>query len=393
MFFRVLVLVVFCTILSTGYCYGQQKPISQLIRELSSLDQTSIDDELDKFYQNRKSTPVIEQNTAYFIVRSMNGEQPYIRADFNGFLHPRYVPEQSIGKMNRIGSSDWYYHEQPMNMDAMVNYRFKMGDLDTLDVLNPNIRMSFGSQYSYVTMPEFKTDNKIGFEGQINNEQLIRHEFKSEIMGHNRNVHVYLPPDYNSSNRYPSIYFHDGSIYINNGRVPQILDQLIESKQIEPIIAVFDDPVVRGKEYRNDLGFRQYISSELIPFIDKNYSTRDDADTRAVVGGSRGGQSALYLSHNTNKFKKCGAFSPAIHPTATKDFTSQLSSVEYAPSEVFISGSVYDFIWFQDALDLKSTFENSGVRFKYEEISQGHNIPAWRSLFDEMLIFFFPVKS
>ena len=170
------------------------------------------------------------------------------------------------------------------------------------------------------------------------------------------------------------------------------MDYLIANGYIEPVVAVFDDPLERGKEYRGDSAYRHYVEKELIPYVDSKYRTKPMPEHRAVIGGSRGGLSALILSHSIPSFSKCGTLSPAIHPWDIDEFISFLSSSEVAPQQVVIIGAIYDEIWYPDALALKDYFTEQQTSLKYLDISQGHNIQAWVNYLDELLTTFFPPK-
>lgn len=346
---------------------------------------------IEAFIETHPQVPIIEGDTVIFLARKKGRTPPTLLADFNGFLHPRYVKDRSLGSMNAIPGSTWYFRKNFLPATAIINYAYAYGDESQTDPLNPNLRQSFGSLSSFVAMPERATPPEIIIDHSIPKGKISKQVFASQQLGHDRTIYIYLPPGYDkTAESLPTIYFHDGSFYVNEARIPQILDYLIAHQQVQPVIAIFDDPVIRGREYRGDEAYRNYIAQELIPYIDKTYRTISNADQRAVIGGSRGGLSSLHLAHSTTEFGKCGAFSPAIVPTPIPDFLGTLKAHGHSPKQLFISGSVYDYIWYPDALSLSHHFQKDDLDFQYREIAEGHNIPAWRSLLDEMLIFFFP---
>ena len=383
-----------CLIFS--FCCGSlfaQKMVgfNQLLNEVDNLPTEVVNDRVEAFIESIGYLPLIEDKKVIFLTKSGN-EAPKLQADFNGFLNPRYTNQDTLGLMNRIAKSDWYYYRKTLRSDAIVNYRFQLGDRTTTDRLNPNTRFSFGTLFSFVQMPQYEVGQEIVMDHFIPKGHLFQDTLYSEFLDHNRTIHIYVPVGYDAKAalKYGSVYFHDGSFYISDAHVPEILDQLIARQKIEPVIAIFDDPVVRGKEYRGDMAYRNYIQHELIPHIDQAYHTIDSRDNRAVVGGSRGGLSALYLSHSTDAFSKCGTFSPAIHPKAIHTFFEELESFGHKPDNIFISGSIYDFIWYHDASRLKLYFENQGANLIYKELVAGHNISAWRTVLDDLMVGFFP---
>ena len=259
------------------------------------------------------------------------------------------------------------------------------------DPLNPDMQFAFGQILSHLAMPLFKVSDAVVLDHSIPKGSLIQDSVQSSYLGHTRRVHYYLPYGY-SGEKLPSIYFHDGSFNLSEGMVTRILDKLIAHGKIEPVIAVFDDPVVRGKEYRGDIDYLQYLEKELVPLVNEKYNTVDDADSRAVIGWSRGGMSSFYVSFQLSVFGKCGVLSPAIHPKEISTFIAELENKANKPKHVFMVGATYDYIWYPDAIALKKYFEGAegtDFQFEYMELEAGHNIPNWRDGIDDILISFF----
>jgi len=377
--------------LSTSAWNQVDTSFSQLLTTIHASTAVDNNARIEAFIETHSQVPIIEGDTVIFLARKKGHTPPTLLADFNGFLHPRYVKDRSLGSMASIPGSTWYFRKTFLSATAIINYAYAYGDESHTDPLNPNLRQSFGSLTSFIKMPDRATPPEIIIDHSLPRGKVSKQTLASQRLGHDRTIHVYLPPDYEEMEQaVPTVYFHDGSFYVNEARIPQILDYLIAHQRIQPVIAIFDDPVIRGKEYRGDEAYRDYIAQELIPYIDKTYRTLPTADQRAVIGGSRGGLSALHLAHSTAGFGKCGAFSPAIIPIPIPEFLGTLKTHGHSPKQLFISGSVYDYIWYPDALSLRNHFQKSELDFQYQEIIEGHNIPAWRSLLDEMLVFFFP---
>ncbi len=146
--------------------------------------------------------------------------------------------------------------------------------------------------------------------------------FKSTLMNQSIRYAVYLPPEYDSSNRrYPVLYLLHGYTdqewgWIQFGEIPQIADRLTAESAIAPLIIVMPDGGVTW--YMNDHGgkarFEDMIMQELLPFIDRTYRTRPSREYRAVAGLSMGGYGSLLWSlHNPHLFSRCVALSAAVY--------------------------------------------------------------------------------
>lgn len=119
-----------------------------------------------------------------------------------------------------------------------------------------------------------------------------------------RRVSVYLPPDYEkSSKRYPVIYFLHGffwsdSLLVNSDHINHIIDRAIHLQKIKPVIIIMPDEstVFKGSFYANSESagnWSDFTSIELVNFIDQQYRTIADKESRGISGHSMGGNGAL----------------------------------------------------------------------------------------------------
>ena len=140
-----------------------------------------------------------------------------------------------------------------------------------------------------------------------------------------RNIKIYLPPGYDTSNkRYPVVYYLH-NFYSNNeklfadGRVVKLTGRGIEAGVIKDFILVAADysTAVVGSFYENSPvsgRWLDFTTDELVPFIDNLFRTRPTQDSRAVIGDFFGGRGALKLA-----MTRPDIFSVvyALHPVAT----------------------------------------------------------------------------
>jgi S-formylglutathione hydrolase FrmB len=124
-----------------------------------------------------------------------------------------------------------------------------------------------------------------------------------------RMLPVYLPPGYDDKpdQRFPVIYVlagHGGSgpLMLNvpawGESFPERIDRLIRSGAMEPVIAVLPDcwTIFGGAQYLNSsaLGpYEDYLTDELIPYVDAHYRTLPGRQHRGITGKSSGGYGAM----------------------------------------------------------------------------------------------------
>jgi enterochelin esterase-like enzyme len=145
--------------------------------------------------------------------------------------------------------------------------------------------------------------------------QLLHITVHSAALEHNhtadspdRDVSVYLPPGYDSSShRYAVIYLLHG--YTGNDRgwmnpnyvgLPEMMDRLIAKHTIQPMIAVMPNSFNRfaGSFYANSElsgGWEDFITRDLVAYVDEHYRTIVDSSGRGVAGHSMGGYGALRI--------------------------------------------------------------------------------------------------
>lgn len=127
---------------------------------------------------------------------------------------------------------------------------------------------------------------------------------------HERQVHVYLPPNYSDRRKepYPVVFLlagwsGRGAHYLADAgafsfSIPERLDTLIESKQMQPTIVVFPDCTTRlgASQYVNSSvngNYMDYLCDELVPWVDERFHTHESRYHRGLVGHSSGGFGAL----------------------------------------------------------------------------------------------------
>ena len=126
-----------------------------------------------------------------------------------------------------------------------------------------------------------------------------------------RDLHVYLPPNYEDSDtKFPVVYLLTGftgrgkMLFNDTAFSPNIaerLDKLIAEKTIQPLICVMPDCFTHfgGSQYINSAAtgnYEDYLTEEIVPFVDENLRTKADRNFRAAMGTSSGGYGALILA-------------------------------------------------------------------------------------------------
>ncbi|MEQ1882919.1 MAG: alpha/beta hydrolase-fold protein, partial [Burkholderiales bacterium] len=126
---------------------------------------------------------------------------------------------------------------------------------------------------------------------------------------HERKLGVWLPPGYDHSGnkRYPVLYdlvgfTGSGLAHANwkpfGDNVPERAARLIHEKKMGPVIIVFPDcfTALGGNQYVNSSAignYADYLTREIIPFVDGEFRTLASRDHRGCFGKSSGGYGSM----------------------------------------------------------------------------------------------------
>lgn len=146
----------------------------------------------------------------------------------------------------------------------------------------------------------------------------------SKVTNSWRRMFVYTPPGYdvNSKVKYPVIYIQHGGGedergWAEQGKTDIILDNLIAGGKAKPmIVAISNGNVSTGRGGYSSVAmasFKEEMTQNIVPFIDKNYRTLANVNNRALCGLSMGGGQSFYAGlESLDCFASVGIFSSGI---------------------------------------------------------------------------------
>jgi predicted alpha/beta superfamily hydrolase len=252
--------------------------------------------------------------------------------------------------------------------------------------------------------------------------------FHSKILNNDRDVLVYLPPDYEATKkRYSVLYLHDGQNLFDGAtsfipgqewRVDETAQRLIAAGRIEPLIIVGINNAGKDRinEYtpaedakykmggKADL-YGRMLLEELKPFIDAHYRTKKGAQYTGLGGSSLGGLVSIYLALKyPTIFGRAAVVSPSVW-FANKQIVHYVESLPKKPKvriwmdigtrEGGTAEEAQKLV--NDARLLKETLIKKGWELgkdlKYVEAEGAqHNEAAWATRVESILTFLFPRK-
>ena len=324
--------------------------------------------------------------------------------DFNGWGYDKKF--NTNGK--RIPGTTLWLLKTSFPSDARLDYKVIVNGTNLLlDPVNPHQQWSGvggGSPNSELRMPAWKPEAIAQFNETIPHGKIVKYILlNSTSLGYQVTYSIYTPPGYNASANilYPVLYVTDGYEYLHEqmGNMPVVLDNLIHAKKIKPIVVVFIDhrePVNRSNNRRmQELAmnerYRTFVTTELIPKVEKQYSVSHDARQRAILGTSMGGLTAAYFAFSKpDLFGLAGIQSPAFW--FKPEIYTLCDNASTPAVKVFLTtGTIHDT---QEGVEkMKTILNRNTCQYEFKQVNQGHSWGNWRDLTDDILIYFFPAFS
>lgn len=170
----------------------------------------------------------------------------------------------------------------------------------------------------------------------------------SKILKSDRKYAIYLPPDYETSQRsYPVLYLlhgagDDHTGWVQFGEVLSIADKSVKDGIATPMIIVMPDANTGKRGYFNDVKgewrYEDFFFEEFLPFIEKKYRIKAEKRYRAVSGLSMGGGGTfMYAMHHPELFSSACPLSASVGPVTLEEATTRVKKDNPGASEADIS--------------------------------------------------------
>lgn len=154
----------------------------------------------------------------------------------------------------------------------------------------------------------------------------------SKILKMDRKYAIYLPADYETSNRsYPILYLlhgagDDQTGWVQFGEVKLIADKAISEGKSTAMIIVMPDADTGRRGYFNqpkgDWNYEDFFFDEFMPYIEKTYRIKAEKRYRAISGLSMGGGGTfMYAMHRPELFSAACPLSAYCGPLSIDELS------------------------------------------------------------------------
>lgn len=326
-----------------------------------------------------EGTPLIDGEQVTFVWEG--SEAPALIIDV-------YNWEEQPVTLERADEGLWI-HTMQVPRQAYLEYAYL--DLETnerpADAYNLKRRVSngMGKINHYFYMPEARPDPLTKRAQGIPQGKVSRHSLPTNnfIGGKERAVHLYEPVG--MVGPFPLLVVFDGNDYLRQGRLLQIVDNLIGMRRIRPIAMalVENHPPTRMLEYGCSEITLGFIAMAVLPLAQAQIHLVDPEDepgVYGVMGASMGGLVALFTGLRLAQvfghvLSQSGAFSIEEHDMIVYDL------VRHTPfPQLRLWMDVGQFEWLLETNRRMHVLLNEAQRSHgYSEYPGGHNYTSWRN--------------
>ncbi len=223
-----------------------------------------------------------------------------------------------------------------------------------------------------------------------------------------RHCSVYIPAQYDAAKPAALMVFQDGHTYQKEDgdfRVPIVFDNLIAAKEMPVTIAVFIDPGFRQKEFPNaprgwqpqpqnrsveydslTTNYTEFLITEILPHVRKQYKITDDPEGRAICGISSGAICAWTVAWNRpDQFRKVVSHVGSFTNIRGGDrYPEMIRTNDWKPIRIFVQDGANDlrsspqnrrpgWNWVIANHNLAAALEEKDYDYKYVFGEGGHN--------------------
>ena len=325
---------------------------------------------------------------------TFNHEAPNARkVELSGQFMDRNMP------MTRNSRGIWSATVKPEKAD-IYPYNFVVDGISVNAVNNMDI---FPNENFKASLLEIPDPDALYTINDVPHGKVQYMTYKSDVMGEYRPVVVYTPADYEKGNKkYPVFYLVSGTTdteetWFKVGKVNVILDNLIAQGKAVPMIVVMPYGNVFGttpspttlesaKMYQK---FEQELTECVMPFIEKNFRTRNDRRSRAIAGFSRGGGQSIFTAYsNFDKFAYLASYSAYLTPEILDVYFPNIRNDIKKLDLMWFGVGTSDFLY-QNVLDHQAYFDQKGISYEKMFTEGGHTWMNARTYLAETLQKFF----
>jgi enterochelin esterase family protein len=319
--------------------------------------------------------PLIDGNRVTFLWQGDSA--PHLIDDFHNW-------EERPQKLKRISPGLWAcsFH---LKLDAYIEYAYydpatKQRLPDPLN--HKRIWNGVGNYNHFFYMPSASPSPWTIRQRDIPRGTFSTHTVETWMMKFpgTRRIKLYHPP---TKERVPLLIVYDGPDYLNRGRLPIIVDNLIAAKRIRPIAMAFlpNGGPRRGVEYACSDATLTWLEHDVLPLANRELNLLDlkkHPGAFGVLGASFGGLMSIYTGLRMPEIFGHVLSQSAVFETEGRDFVA-VDLIRHAPArpKIYMDCGTLDFL-LKDNRRMLPLLRERRFDLTYHEYGGAHNYTSWR---------------
>ena len=310
-----------------------------------------------------------------------------ILGDFEG----KYVKKADVNMSGAVNTKDAIMLKEYLL--GMID-AFEKGENDAPDnsgdFLAPDEYMAQASKLLTTSIPQGITAAANGADYG----NLKKYTYYSTTRERETPVNILLPPGYNENEKYPVLYAMHGyweneDSLVKMSAAQRQLGNLIRSGEAEKMIIVFPYiytsktmPSCTGMDLQNSLNYDNFINdlvTDLMPYVEKNFSIKTGRENTAITGFSMGGRESLFIGlTRSDLFGYVGSACPApgltpgdpnMHPGQLQE--NQLKPAKEMPYMILVTAGSNDTVVYDSPAKYDKLLTKNGVNHMFQTIPGG----------------------
>ncbi len=342
--------------------------------------------------------PLVDHGDVTFVFRGQ-ADAVYLRCWISGL--------DTAQPFQTLSGTDLWAATIDLPKGSRIEYKFEVvrgGERELiLDPFNPVLAHDpFGANsvcqgYGY-ERPHWTLENPDARLGELETLTLDSRSFKER-----RELKVYKPPRYRENREYPVLLVHDGNDYLQFAALKTVLDNLIFSLEIPPMIVAMTQSPDRLNDYAGSDRHAAFLAEDLLPFLESRYPLASEPSQRGIMGASFGGVASLHAAWRYPALFGClllqsGSFAfsdigrhqrgPVFDPVVR--FMNEFREQPGCPSDkIYMSCGMYESLIYENRT-LLPKLQAQGIDVRFEEVRDAHNWENWRDRLRNALSWLFP---
>jgi enterochelin esterase family protein len=321
----------------------------------------------------------------------------------NVIVFASVLPENDPTKQGlaHIPGTDIWYRSYRFPRDLPILYELSPDGVGKLqrDPLNPRF-LDGPMGGSILVLPGVRnmqwSDRRPATQGTLETVP-----FRSRRLENQRTLRVYLPAGFVRGQGYDLLLMLDEDVYTGPVPLPNILDNLIASGRLRPTVAVLIGNADRQAELSCSSEFAEFLTQDLLPWIDGQYQLQRKREHTTIAGSSLGGLAAAYIGWTqpaafANVIALSGSFRWRPASEAEPEwFTRQLALSAAVPVRFYVGVGTYETGTPNEPGNPSLLTANRHLRdvllakeydVKYQEFPGAHEPLSWRPAIAEALV-------